>query len=143
MLYLRTHLLKLPYLPRGTTTIAAIGQTHAIDLPYISSLDLFVFMVISHDMGVKTPKPLKEETPDEETPDEETQDEETKDEETKDEKTKDEIDVKMLQHFLRHLKSIGPVIFSPQQKESLTHGLNWLTTYSQWSEAQWIRKLDL
>lgn len=133
MLYLRTHLLKLPYLPRGTTTIAAIGQTHAIDLPYISSLDLFVFMVISHDMGVKTPKPLKEETPDEETPDEETQDEETK----------DEIDVKMLQHFLRHLKSIGPVIFSPQQKESLTHGLNWLTTYSQWSEAQWIRKLDL
>lgn len=128
MLYLRTHLLKLPYLPRGTTTIAAIRQTHAIDLPYISSLDLFVFMVISHDMGVKTPKPLKEETPDEETQDEE---------------TKDEIDVKMLQHFLRHLKSIGPVIFSPQQKESLTHGLNWLTTYSQWSEAQWIRKLDL
>lgn len=85
-------------------------------------------------MRKKAPKPLKGETP--------KPPKEKKPKPPKKEKS-DEDYARMLQDFLQHLQSIGPVIFSPQQRGSLTHGLNWLTTYGQWSEARWIQELGL
>ncbi|KAJ5788826.1 uncharacterized protein N7518_005837 [Penicillium psychrosexuale] len=44
----------LPYVPQGARTIAETREMNTNDLPYISGLDLFVYMVVSYEMSTET-----------------------------------------------------------------------------------------
>ncbi|KAJ5965203.1 uncharacterized protein N7479_005079 [Penicillium vulpinum] len=49
----------LPYIPQEILTIAETRKKHTDDLPYISALDLLVYMV-NYDMSVETREPYKD-----------------------------------------------------------------------------------
>ncbi|KAJ5274323.1 hypothetical protein N7497_004923 [Penicillium chrysogenum] len=52
-------------------------------------------------------------------------------------------DVRAVTNFVRHLRSQGPINFSPQQEECLASHLHWLASSGFWDGERWRQRLGL